>query len=71
MVEVLRDEAWDGGREERWVPVEVDGDGVGVGFKGVFGERGGFRGLGMERDRGGIQDVGGVARVWGFGGRRV
>lgn len=72
VVEVLGDESWSGrfgGREERWVPVAVRGDGVG--FEGGFGERGIMRGMGMERGEKQKQDVGSVAKIWGFGGRRV
>jgi hypothetical protein len=31
-----------------------------------------MRGLGLEREKGGgMIDVGNVAKIWGFGGRRV
>lgn len=72
-MEVLRDECVE--REERWVAVEVNGDGTG--FMGAFGEKGG---MGLKRERkihgqgGGMGmgiDVGSVAKIWGFGGRRV
>ncbi|EPE26415.1 hypothetical protein GLAREA_02328 [Glarea lozoyensis ATCC 20868] len=84
--EVLRDECPDlggggggrgfGGREEMWVPVVVRADGGW--FEGAFGEMGRADG-GVEGgiDTGGIVEervglgVGNVAKVFGFGGRRV
>ncbi|KUJ23596.1 uncharacterized protein LY89DRAFT_186742 [Mollisia scopiformis] len=72
-----------GYREQRWCAVEVCDEGAGAGaeLKGAFGMRGGMRGMGMERrgigrgigiERGSTEtEVGNVAKVWGFGGRRV
>lgn len=56
-----------GDREQRWTAVEVTPEGVGL--VSAFQERGTMRGLGLERER--VLDVGGVARIYGFGGRRV
>lgn len=73
-----------GYREQKWCAVEVDAGGVGL--KGAFGMRGGMKGMGLERrgiGRGIYADddekekesteteVGNVAKIWGFGGRRV
>ena len=59
--------AW---REQRWTAVDVKGDGTG--FVGAFQVKGNMRGLGLDRERiGGLTDVGHVAKMYGFGGRRV
>ncbi|KAE8442349.1 hypothetical protein EG329_003420 [Mollisiaceae sp. DMI_Dod_QoI] len=76
-----------GWREQRWCAVEVwDEDGVGVGLRGAFGmgmERRGIRGGGGADGGGGDGSetlkgttgtetgVGNVAKIYGFGGRRV
>jgi hypothetical protein len=59
-----------GWREQRWTAVDVKGDGTG--FVGAFQVKGNMRGLGLDRERfGGLTDVGHVAKMYGFGGRRV
>lgn len=78
VLEVLKDEVPNLGegrkskrfaeREQRWAALEVRKDGLG--FTPAFGQRGTMRGLGLERDRR-PQDVGSVAKIYGFGGRRV
>ncbi|KAH7336213.1 hypothetical protein BKA65DRAFT_479133 [Rhexocercosporidium sp. MPI-PUGE-AT-0058] len=68
-----------GYREQRWTAVDVDTVNGGTGIVCAFQERGGMRGLGLSRERGaGISmegglsgGVGNVAKIWGFGGRRV
>ena len=83
VVEVLKDEAPKaaggnekegrgegfGGREQRWAAVEVGADGLGL--VDAFMAKGNMRGLGLEREKGRVQDVGNVAKIYGFGGRRV
>lgn len=58
-----------GGREQRWATVEISADGLGL--VDAFMAKGNMRGLGLEREKGRMQDVGSVAKVYGFGGRRV
>jgi hypothetical protein len=59
-----------GWREQRWTAVEIAADGVG--FVGAFQVKGNMRGMGLERERiGSLTDVGNVAKIYGFGGRRV
>lgn len=58
-----------GGREQRWAAVEISPDGLSL--IDAFMAKGNLRGLGLEREKGGIQDVGNVAKIYGFGGRRV
>ncbi len=60
-----------GWREQRWTAVVTDGGGIRL--IGAFQEIGGMRGLGLERDvnRGLSGGVGNVAKMYGFGGRRV
>lgn len=60
-----------GWREQGWTSVVVDERGTGL--VGTFQEKGGMRGLGLERDinRGLSGGVGNVAKIYGFGGRRV
>ena len=83
VVEVLKDETPNlgpenekkkgkkfGWREQRWTAVDLKGDGTG--FVGAFQVKGNMRGLGLDRERiGGLTDVGHVAKMYGFGGRRV
>ena len=56
-------------REQRWAAVEISADGLGL--VDAFMAKGNMRGLGLEREKGRLHDVGSVARVYGFGGRRV
>jgi hypothetical protein len=59
-----------GWREQRWTAVDVTADGTG--FEGAFQVKGNMRGMELERERiGGLTDVGNVAKIYGFGGRRV
>jgi hypothetical protein len=59
-----------GWREQRWTAVDMTADRTG--FVGAFQVKGNMRGLGLERERiGGLTDVGNVAKIYGFGGRRV
>lgn len=59
-----------GWREQRWTAVEMTDDGTG--FMGAFQVKGNMRGMDLERERiGGLTDVGNVAKMYGFGGRRV
>jgi len=61
-----------GGREQRWVAVEASPDGLGL--VDAFMAKGNMRGLGLEREKGRMQDVGSVgsvAKIYGFGGRMV
>lgn len=59
-----------GWREQRWTAVDVASDGTG--FVGAFQVKGNMRGMGLERERiGGLTEVGNVAKMFGFGGRRV
>lgn len=86
VVEVLKDEAailgsdlegkgdkdkWFAYREQKWTAVDIAPDGMGL--VGTFAERGGIKGMGMSRGmEGGLSGgVGNMAKVWGFGGRRV
>jgi hypothetical protein len=80
VVEVLKDETpnlgegkekrWFGWREQRWTAVEISPDGLEL--NGAFMAKGNMRGLGFEREKiGGMTDVGNVAKIWGFGRRRV
>ncbi|KAG4436519.1 hypothetical protein IFR05_007993 [Cadophora sp. M221] len=85
VIEVLKDEAAIlgedtalerkrfGYREQRWTAVDVDvnGGGGGMGLVCAFGERGGMKGMGLSREGGLSGGVGNVAKIWGFGGRRV
>jgi hypothetical protein len=59
-----------GWREQRWTAVDVTADGTG--FEGAFQAKGNMEGMKLERERiGGLTDVGNVAKIYGFGGRRV
>jgi hypothetical protein len=59
-----------GWREQRWTAVELTADGTG--FVGPFQVNGNMRGMGLEREKFvGLRDVGNVAKIYGFGGRRV
>ena len=59
-----------GWREQRWTAVDVTTDGTG--FVGAFQVKGNMKGMGLERERiGGLTEVGNVAKLYGFGGRRV
>ncbi|KAN0119755.1 hypothetical protein V8E51_001963 [Hyaloscypha variabilis] len=59
-----------GWREQRWTAVDVAPDGAG--FVGAFQVKGNMRGMGLEREKiGGLKDVGHIAKMYGFGGRRV
>jgi len=59
-----------GWREQRWTAVDVAADGTG--FVGAFQVKGNLRGMGLDRERiGGLTDVGNVAKIYGFGGRRT
>ena len=83
VVEVLKDEAPNlgqqseneksgrkfGGREQRWAAVEISADGLAL--VDAFPAKGNMRGLGLEREKAGMQDVGSVAKIYGFGGRRA
>jgi hypothetical protein len=80
VVEILKDETpnlgegkekrWFGWREQRWTAVEISLDGLEL--KGAFMAKGNMRRLGLEREKGGgMTDVGNVAKIWGFGGKRV
>jgi hypothetical protein len=80
VVEVLKDETPNfafgsekemrfGLREQRWAAVEITPDGLGL--VDAFMMKGNMRGLGLEREKGKMQDVGNVAKLYGFGGRRV
>ncbi|KAL2069041.1 hypothetical protein VTL71DRAFT_15379 [Oculimacula yallundae] len=67
-----------GYREQKWTALELDAASGGLCLIGAFQEKGGMRGMGMSRERGGTRveeglsgGVGNVAKVWGFGGRRV
>ncbi|PVH85020.1 hypothetical protein DL98DRAFT_511953 [Cadophora sp. DSE1049] len=81
VIEVLKDEApslddENGGgrrrkkfayREQRWTAVDVSGDGMGLVC--AFAEKGGGVKTSVEGRLSG--EVGNVAKIWGFGGRRV
>lgn len=80
VIEVLKDEApkvgdgneKEGGfgwREQRWAAVELASDGLGL--VDAFMAKSNMRGLGLERERGKVQGVSSVAKIYGFGGRRV
>jgi len=59
-----------GWREQRWTALEVTGDGTGL--VGAFQVKGNMRGMGLDREKvGGLTDVGRLAKIHGFGGRRV
>jgi len=59
-----------GWREQRWTAVDLMADGTG--FLGAFQVKGNMRGMGLEREKiGGLKDVGYIAKIYGFGGRRV
>ena len=64
-----------GWREQRWTAVEVSCDGLGL--VGAFWSTGtGTRRRGLEKEGvsvgvSGLTEAGNVAKVWGFGGRRV
>ena len=74
---------WFGFREGEWCCVDVDDAGGGMKFKGAFDEEGAQSGIvkGKEKETvhgagrgefgGGVGTVSSVAKVWGFGGRRV
>lgn len=77
-----KEERWFGMREGEWCAVDVRADGVG--FESAFEVKGEMRGLALERkgkDKvhgagrgemgGGEGMVSSIAKVWGFGGRRV
>lgn len=74
VVEVLKDETPNlgdgmkfGAREQRWAAVKEAKDGLGL--VSSFQEKGTMKGMGLSRDR--PHDVGSIAKVYGFGGRRV
>ena len=84
VVEVMKDETPNleagkgkkgsfGKREQRWAAVQESGDGLAL--ISAFQEKGNMRGMTMEREKkrgmGLANDVGGVAKIYGFGGRRV
>lgn len=80
VVEVLKDEAPNvasgskkeakfGGREQRWAAVDVSLDGLKL--VDAFMAKGHMKGLGLEMEKGRLQDVGNVAKMYGFGGRCV
>jgi hypothetical protein len=58
-----------GGREQRWAAVEISADGLAV--VDAFMAKGDMRGLGFERENDRRQYDGNVAKIYGFGGRRV
>jgi len=59
-----------GWREQRWTAVDMTAGGTG--FVGAFQVKGDMRGIGLESEKiGGLTDVGNVAKIYGFGGRRV
>lgn len=59
-----------GWREQKWTALEVDS--AGIGFVGTFQVKGNMRGMAMDREKvGGLTDVGRMAKVHGFGGRRM
>lgn len=75
VLEVLKDETPNlgirkgmgfGRREQRWTALEESLGGLGL--VPAFEEKGTMRGLGLERER--ISGQGGVAKIYGFGGRR-
>lgn len=57
------------GREQRWAAVEIGADGLGL--VNAFIVKGNMRDAGLKRERGRAHNVGSIARVYGFGGRRV
>ena len=57
------------GREQRWAAVDVAPDGLRL--VDAFLAKGNMRELELEREKGRVQDVGNVAKIYGFGGRRV
>lgn len=77
IVEVLKDETPNlgersegmrfGAMEQRWAAVIVSNDGCTL--VPAFMEKGTMKGLGHSR--GVVQDVGSVAKIYGFGGRRI
>lgn len=82
VVEVLKDETPNlcgcekernerkfGGREQRWATVDISPDGLGL--VDAFIAKENMKGLALEREKGQVQDVGNVAEIYGFGGRRV
>lgn len=83
VVEVLKDETPNlgpenekkkgkkfGWREQRWTAVETTADGTG--FVGAFQVKGDMGGMGLGRETiGGLRGVGNVAKIYGFGGRKV
>ena len=83
VIEVLKDETPDlgvqsererhhrkfGGREQRWAAVDISADELAL--TDAFVAKGTMRGLGLEREKMRKQDVGNVAKIYGFGGRRV
>jgi hypothetical protein len=58
-----------GGREQRLAAVEISSDGLGL--VDAFMVKGHMRSLGLEHEKGRVQDVGSVAKIYGLGGRRV
>lgn len=56
-----------GAREQRWAALEVGRGGVAL--VSAFAEGGGMEAMGLARE--GVKDVGSVAKMYGFGGRRV
>ena len=83
ILEVLKDETPSlgpektkfGAREQRWTALEVAKDGLSL--VSAFQDRGTMKGLGWatgdgEKKLGGTEmGVGSVAKIYGFGGRRV
>ena len=69
-----------GWREGKWTAIELDG--AGLRFVDAFEEKGGMNGMGMtgsgsavgkmgNATRGLGNGVSNIAKIWGFGGRRV
>jgi hypothetical protein len=59
-----------GWREQRWTAVEATGDGTAL--VGAFQAKGNIPGIVLESEKiRGLTDVGDVAKIWGFGGRKV
>ena len=57
------------GREQRWAAVEISSDGLGL--VDAFMAKGTITGLGLEEEKSRVPEVGSVAKIYGFGGRRV
>ena len=57
------------GREQRWAAVDITADGLAL--ADAFAAKGNMRGLGLESEKGRWLYDGNVAKIYGFGGRRV